>query len=245
MGGHWHRVLAVGLLAPGLALAQPAASDSPQAALERGNARYQEQRFAEAAREFQAAYDQTHHAALLYNLARALEAAGDPRGALDAYRRFDEAGAPGADPAALQSLRERIAGLRERLGEQPAPPERPRVAAPSRLGPLLFLGGGVACVGASVAFGLLSAGNTARVAEANRGAEPYSAALESARQGAGTQSVLAWSLGLGGASLVLGSVVWFMLQARPGRATQSPQAALTPGLMPTPGGLVLSFGAPL
>ncbi|MBI5512960.1 MAG: hypothetical protein HY909_04285 [Deltaproteobacteria bacterium] len=260
MGGNRYLLGLCLALLPAVASAQPGPQEPPpgtpaQTHLDRGNTLYQQQRYAEAAREFQAAYDQSHHAALLYNIARALEAAGELRGALDAYRRFDEAGAPGADPQGLQTLRDRIASLRARLGEggttapTPAPPTaapQPQPtphppgedrAPPSRLGSWLLLGGGVACAGASVAFAVLASGNSARVRAGNLGQEPYSLALEDARSSAQLQSTLAWTLGLAGGALLTGGVLGFLLRSgapRPG----APRALV----LPTPGGLGLGVG---
>lgn len=85
---------------------------------ENGGRYYQLGRYADAAREFQAAYDLSQRPELLFNLGRALENGGRDREALDAYERFEAAGSPGIDPA---SLRSRIEAVRARL---------PRAAAP-------------------------------------------------------------------------------------------------------------------
>jgi len=86
--------------------------------MENGGRYYQLGRYADAAREFQAAYELSQRPELLFNLGRALENAGRDREAFDAYERFETAGSPGIDPATLRS---RIEALRARL---------PRAAAP-------------------------------------------------------------------------------------------------------------------
>ena len=67
--------------------------------------------FSEAAREFRTAYELSHNADLLYNIARSLEQAQDFPGALAAYRQFRDAGSPHGDPAeierSIRSLEER------------------------------------------------------------------------------------------------------------------------------------------
>jgi hypothetical protein len=79
---------------------------------ETGNEYFQVSRYEDAAREFQLAYEITHQAELLFNIGRALEAAGNIQGALDAYQRYDDAGAPGFD---RDVLHERMENLRARM----------------------------------------------------------------------------------------------------------------------------------
>lgn len=86
---------------------------------EAGNAYYQVSRYEDAAREFQRAYEISRQPELLFNIGRALEAAGNIQGALDAYQRFDEAGAPGFD---REVLRARMENLRTRLSTTPTTP---------------------------------------------------------------------------------------------------------------------------
>ncbi|MDO9021591.1 MAG: hypothetical protein Q8S73_23770 [Deltaproteobacteria bacterium] len=101
---------------------------------ENGGRYYQLRRYADAAREFQAAYELSRRPELLFNLARALENAQRDREALDAYERFAASGAPGIDPV---DLRARVEALRARLAPAPVratPPVTPRApvaAAPA------------------------------------------------------------------------------------------------------------------
>ena len=86
---------------------------------EAGNEYFQVARYDDAVREFQRAFEISHQTELLFNIARALEAAGDVRGALDAYQRFDQAGAPGFD---RDVLHQRMDNLRARIpNASPAP----------------------------------------------------------------------------------------------------------------------------
>lgn len=96
---------------------------------ENGLRLYGLRRFAEAAHEFDAAYALSPEPSLLFNLGRAWEGAGDVARAVDAYARFEAAGAPGADAS---ELRARIARLRASIAPAPAPvtPPPPVVVAP-------------------------------------------------------------------------------------------------------------------
>ncbi len=80
--------------------------------LENGARYYSIGRYVEAAREFRAAYDLSHRAEVLFNLARALEDGGQDADALDASERFEAAGAPGVEPT---TIRTRIAVVRARV----------------------------------------------------------------------------------------------------------------------------------
>ncbi len=121
---------------------------------------YSMRRYVEAAHEFEAAYSLSRRVELLFNLGRAWEDAGDVARAVDAYSRFEAAGAPGYDLASLQAALQR---LRARLPvERPAPPVVVRAApvvvaptpprAPARgapVGPIVLMSiGGAALVGA-------------------------------------------------------------------------------------------------
>ncbi|MBL8602178.1 MAG: hypothetical protein JNK72_09645 [Myxococcales bacterium] len=86
---------------------------------EQGTQLYSNGRFAEAAAEFLLAYNASQRVELLFNLGRAYEDAAMYTEALDAYERFDRAGAPGVERAQLQG---RISIVRARLAAQrPAP----------------------------------------------------------------------------------------------------------------------------
>jgi len=126
------------ILAPTAALAQGTGAGSPQPPtpgildrvarnhFELGTQEFRLGRYEQAAHEFQQAYDVTHQAELLFNLARAYESAGNLAAALDAYQRYEAAGAAGFDRAVLQ---ERIESLRRRVAASTVTPAVP--ASPS------------------------------------------------------------------------------------------------------------------
>lgn len=112
--------------------AQPSGSPTAEIArnhIENGGRYYQLRRFGDAAREFQAAWELTQRPQLLFNLAHALEDAGRDREALDAYQRFESAGAPGVDRASLRARIEALSARLSRSSTPPAPPPLPSVTA--------------------------------------------------------------------------------------------------------------------
>jgi len=112
-----------------LALGGGAAEAQPATAMlryENGTRLYGMQRFVEAAHEFEAAYALSQQAELLFNLGRAWEDAGETARALDAFVRFEAAGAPRYD---LAQLRARIARLRGQLEAARPTPAAPSTAA--------------------------------------------------------------------------------------------------------------------
>lgn len=113
-----------------LSLGGVAAEAQPATAMlryENGTRLYGMQRFVEAAHEFEAAYALSQQAELLFNLGRAWEDAGELERALDAFVRFEAAGAPRYD---LAQLRARIARLRGQLAAaRPIPAAPPSPAA--------------------------------------------------------------------------------------------------------------------
>lgn len=95
-----------------------------------GDTHFAQGRFAEAATEFQAAYDISHNAALLYNIARSHERAGNVDAAIETYQRFLEAGAPGTGRTeiedAIRSLESsRTPTLPTTVVRPPTPPAPP------------------------------------------------------------------------------------------------------------------------
>lgn len=153
-----------------VAQTEPADEDARVRALdllEESAALFREERFAEAATLLRRAHELHPSPALLYNLGRALERAGDPEGALEAYEGYLDSveEAPGqaqrrADAQArAEALRGREPPPSEDLEEQvDAPPVAPieAAAAPSRA-PWILLG-----AGAAVAAGGLLTGWRAR-----------------------------------------------------------------------------------
>ena len=103
-------------LAPGIAHAQqprgPRIEDRiARNHFENGNEYFRIGRYADAAREFEHAFEISHQNELLYNIGWAYELAGDLPNAIAWYERFDQSGAPGMN---RDVLRERVANLRTR-----------------------------------------------------------------------------------------------------------------------------------
>jgi len=113
-------------LAAGGAEAQP---NTAMLRYESGSRLYSMRRYVEAGHEFEAACSLSRQAALLFNVGRAWEGAGAAAQALDAFVRFEAAGAPGYDPS---QLRERIARLRAQLS---AASSQSSTGAPRGCGP--------------------------------------------------------------------------------------------------------------
>lgn len=84
---------------------------------ELGNEYFQVSRYEDAAREFQQAYEISHQGELLFNMARAQEAAGNIPAALETYQRYDDAGSPGFSRDVLHT---RMDTLRQRLAASQA-----------------------------------------------------------------------------------------------------------------------------
>ena len=104
-------------LAPGLAHAQqprgPRIEDRiARNHFENGNEYFRIGRYADAAREFEHAFEISHQNELLYNIGWAYELAGDLPNAIAWYARFEQAGAPGMNRDVLS---ERVANLRTRM----------------------------------------------------------------------------------------------------------------------------------
>lgn len=154
------RLAAALALGCALALGAGAAEAQPATAMlryENGTRLYSMQRFVEAAHEFEAAYALSQQAELLFNLGRAWEDAGEAARALDAFARFEAAGAPGYD---LAQLRARIGRLRAGLAASRSTPARPSpgsrvVSAPAArpgapVGPIVLMSVGGAALLAAI-----------------------------------------------------------------------------------------------
>jgi hypothetical protein len=101
--------------------AQDAAGDRENEARARfrlGQLYYSQARFADAAREFRAAYETLPHPALLHNIYLALRDQGDIPGAVDALTRY-LADATDLNAAERRLLEARLATMRHQLPEQP------------------------------------------------------------------------------------------------------------------------------
>jgi tetratricopeptide (TPR) repeat protein len=184
-------------------------------------------RYADAAREFQAAYELSLRPELLFNLARALENAGRDREALDAYERFEAVGSPGIDPS---NLRARIEALRTRLQTTapiapivtrrtpapitptPAPAplvERPAVSRGLAL-PVTLLGAGGALLLTGLALGLTvsSTYSDLQARCTNRVCDP---SLQGDADAASTRAVIGDVLGGAGLAAIAAGVVVLLL----------------------------------
>jgi hypothetical protein len=98
---------------------------------ENGNEYFRLGRYADAAREFEHAFEISHQNELLYNVAWSYELAGDLTNALGWYERFQQAGAPGIGTDVLQ---QRMDALRSRIAASPsstAPPSTTNGESPA------------------------------------------------------------------------------------------------------------------
>lgn len=242
-------LLSVTLFA-GVAGAQPAGTSASEISAiarshyENGSRYYGIQRFAEAAREFQEAYDITHRTELLFNIGRAHEDAAMSevsdaqrpehlRRALNAYENFLASGAPGVDRASLQA---RMAQIRARLAAQPTAPVEPMipsapmvpppvvVEAPHRsyVLPITLFAVGAVAFGGAVVTGLStqSIHDDLAMRCVHNACEP---SLESdANRGRTFATITDVLLAVGAASAVAGVVTMFV----PSRRASAPTAAV-------------------
>ncbi len=195
-----------------------------------GNSLYAQSNFADAAREFQLAYDLSTSAEMLYNLGRALEESAQLVAALDAYRRFEAAMPPTFD---RRALRERIASLENRVrGAARPPPPRvptPAEAAPSRpplidvppprTGPpagalVLMVGGGAALITGAVLGAVASASLSDCRVDGDVASCPNAAALERARQAPTFATAANVSFVVGALALAAGGAWWVFAPTR-------------------------------
>ena len=193
---------------------------------ENGGRYFQLGRYADAAREFQAAYELSQRPELLFNLARALENAGSDREALAAYERFEAAGSPGIEAA---NLRTRIEALRARLRPTapiaplvPVVPRRPPIApAPSPLVerpedsrslalPVTLLGAGGALLLTGLALGL-TVSSTYSDLEARCTGRVCDPSLQGDADAASTRAVIGDVLGGVGLAAIAAGVVVLLL----------------------------------
>lgn len=232
-------VLCAALTSSVVAHAQPASSATDAIArnhIENGGRYYQLGRFADAAREFRSAYELSRRAELLFNLARALEDSDQDREALDAYERFEAAGAPGIDRPTLHA---RIDPLRARLARVAAPPTPvapvtpvavivpPRETPPpsrSLALPVALLGAGGALVVTGLALGLTVSSTYADLQSRCAGGvcDP---SLRSVADAASTRGVVGDVLGGVGLAAVVTGVVLLLVPQR-SAATPAPRVGL-------------------
>lgn len=105
-----------------IALMSPAFADGAADHVAAGKRAFAEQRYAEAAAEFRAAYDLQPDPKLLYSIAQAQRLAGDCTGAIASYEQFI---ATKSDPKLSEFSKENIARCKEQLAKEPPPPPPP------------------------------------------------------------------------------------------------------------------------
>lgn len=215
-----------------------------------GREHYEAARFADAAREFQEAYDLSHRPELFYNLFLAHRDAGHVREAASALRQYVEA-VP--DAPQIEVLRGRLAVLESQIAEDDAR-ERARleaetagateghseghsegaaaVTAPSsssetNVGPWVVVGVGGALAVAAIVTGAVTASTHADIeAHCPGGLCPAMGFDLEARRSTGTTLALTTDVlgGIGAATLAAG-IVWAIVDATSGHDDE--RAALT------------------
>jgi tetratricopeptide (TPR) repeat protein len=105
-----------------IALVSPAFADGAADHIAAGKRAFADQRYAEAAAEFRAAYDLQPDPKLLYSIAQAQRMAGDCTGAIASYEAFI---ATKSDPKLSEFSKENIARCKELLAKEPPPPPPP------------------------------------------------------------------------------------------------------------------------
>ena len=188
---------------------------------EAGHKLYEAKRYKEALREFDAAYQASGRAALLYNMGRCHEQIGDEKEAIRAYEDFLAEDPHNPDRAHierdLQALRERVWSVEQGLTPDkitvaPDPPKR----APMRRYPFIIGGIGLGLLVASIGTGVVAKQRETELLD--RCPDLMCSGSDSgARYLHDTGSRLAIStdvlLGLGGAT-VLASVITLIVEAR-------------------------------
>lgn len=178
-----------------------------------GSAHFDAGDYADAAREFDLAYDLSRCLALLYNVYLAQERLGDLGRAIEALERFLEEGDPGDRAGALD---QRLRRLRERrevgLAEERERERQLLEARDTGPAPWIVAGSGGALVVAGVALLLVARSDVDSVE--NPGPNPRWEDVSSAYDRAPVVSTIgAIALGVGGAAL-LGGVVWGLVSRR-------------------------------
>lgn len=179
---------------------------------------YKAGEFEQAADLLRQAYDLYPEPLLLYNLARALEGLGDTEGAITQYERYLASSATIDDRGAIER---RVATLKAQLeaAKQPdtgvPPPTPPPIdvsvppARPPRRLPWVLAAGGLGVVGGGVVFGLLA--NNRHQAAIDEPVQADAARLQSKAK---TYATVSNVMLIGGGALLVGGVVWAVLDMR-------------------------------
>ncbi len=224
-----------------------------------GNEYFRIGRYADAAREFEHAFEIAHQNELLYNIAWAYETAGDLATAMSWYERFEQAGAPGMD---RDVLRQRMNNLRARLpvagaSASPSPSPEPPPASPApvaspvpppttyryrqttlnTVGPFALMGVGIVLGAVGIWQGAAWSGDNLAVSAANNGTRPWSVELGSAYARVGREGTAAWACGGLGVAAIVSGIVWLVARG-PGERVFGTAVAF----VPTADGAMLSIG---
>jgi tetratricopeptide (TPR) repeat protein len=208
---------------------------------------YKAGEFEQAADLLRQAYDLYPEPLLLYNLARALEGLGDTEGAITQYERYLATATAIDDRGAIER---RVATLKAQLeAAKPsdtavAPPTSPPIVVsespsrPPRRLPWVLAAGGLGVVGGGVVFGLVA--NNKHQAAIDEPVQAEAAKLQStAKRYATVSNVML----IGGGALLVGGVVWAVLDMRRAHHEQT-TTALHPRVEISPTYLGLAWDLP-
>lgn len=205
------------LSALGAATAQAQSDDDRQRSLrlfEESAEHYNEGRFTVAAELLQEAYELYPEPILLYNLGRALEGAGDPQAALEAYERYLQEDPQSDKRGAVQA---RIETLRDQVEERNALEEEARRAREGSVSttdtrtkvnpvPWVVAGVGVVGLGVGAVFGLM-----ATSAHADAVDDPVMLSAAQSAEDADTYAMIANVSFIAGGILAAIGVTWGVL----------------------------------
>lgn len=248
--------------APAVAQTQPADTDLARRYYQSATEHFAHGRYAEAAQAFREAHEISHRPELLFNVGRALEAAGDPRGAREALMLFRSAGAPGFDRAALDQQIEALTRAIDAQATREAAPTAPtaptvvehtvvqpawyrvehRRSTLSTVGPWALVGAGAVVGVVGVVQGVMALEDIETLRDVNRGNVQWNAAAAQAAAHADGEVTRAWILGGVGVAMAAGGVAWLLLRGPGERVVvrTAPGLSLLPG-----GGAALTLGGAL
>lgn len=223
---------------------------------EQGNALYAAGDYRRAAERFLQAHAIDADPNLLFNIASCYEALGDLDAALEKYRAF--LAAPHADPTGRSRAEAAIARLVELDAPEPLPaaearepapltpppsiprnvipsPARPDATAPAGAWvPWVGLAGGAALGALGTAFYILGAGDHSELTETAGYGDPGSVAgITRGRAGdlvrsGDTKKAIGVTAASAGATLIVGSIVWWLVDPMASRSTAGLEVAFDP-----------------